>query len=96
MLYKLLLNSCRNLITAFTVLFVISIYSNAHAYIGPGAGFAVMGSFFALFAAFLSALATLLFWPIRFVILRYRPFPRWPGLPFKHVPIPENIIFLTF
>ncbi|MDA3896800.1 MAG: alkaline phosphatase family protein [Desulfobacteraceae bacterium] len=31
-----------------------------------------MGSFFALFAAFLSALATLLFWPIRFVIRTIR------------------------
>jgi predicted AlkP superfamily phosphohydrolase/phosphomutase len=36
-----------------------------HAYIGPGAGFALAGSFFAVFAAFLSAMAMLLTWPVR-------------------------------
>src|SRR6516162_9020617 len=36
-----------------------------HAYIGPGAGFALAGSFFAVFAAFCSALLMLLTWPAR-------------------------------
>jgi predicted AlkP superfamily phosphohydrolase/phosphomutase len=36
-----------------------------HAYIGPGAGFALAGSFFAVFAAFLSAMVMLLTWPVR-------------------------------
>ena len=37
----------------------------AHAYIGPGAGFALAGSFFAVFAAICSALLMLLTWPVR-------------------------------
>jgi predicted AlkP superfamily phosphohydrolase/phosphomutase len=36
-----------------------------HAYIGPGAGFALAGSFFAVFAAICSAFLLLLTWPIR-------------------------------
>jgi predicted AlkP superfamily phosphohydrolase/phosphomutase len=39
--------------------------SSAHAYIGPGAGFAVAGSLMAVLAAFFSALVLLLFWPVR-------------------------------
>jgi predicted AlkP superfamily phosphohydrolase/phosphomutase len=39
--------------------------SPAHAYIGPGAGFAFAGSFLAVFAAFSSALVLLLTWPVR-------------------------------
>ncbi len=35
------------------------------AYIGPGAGFALAGSFLAIFAAFFSALVLLLTWPAR-------------------------------
>src|SRR5262245_19863005 len=47
--------------------------SPAHAYIGPGAGFALGGSLFAVFAAFLSALVLFLTWPIRllFRMLRF-------------------------
>src|SRR5262245_33162375 len=37
----------------------------AYAYIGPGAGFALAGSFLAVFAAFLSATLLLLTWPVR-------------------------------
>jgi predicted AlkP superfamily phosphohydrolase/phosphomutase len=37
------------------------------AYIGPGAGFALAGSFMAVFAAFFSALLMLLTWPVRLV-----------------------------
>ena len=37
----------------------------AHAYIGPGAGFALAGSFFAVFAAIGSALLTFITWPVR-------------------------------
>lgn len=37
----------------------------AHAYIGPGAGFALGGSFLAVFAAILSAFLTILTWPVR-------------------------------
>lgn len=39
----------------------------AFAYVGPGAGFAFVSSFFILFFAFFLALLTLLTWPIRWV-----------------------------
>lgn len=48
-----------------TVLIVLLVPGAAQAYIGPGAGFALAGSFLAVFAAFCSALALLLTWPIR-------------------------------
>lgn len=41
---------------------------NAQAYIGPGAGFAVGTTLFAFFAALISGLVAILFWPIRWVI----------------------------
>jgi len=40
----------------------------ALAYIGPGAGFAFVGSFFVIFAAFFLAIWMLLTWPIRWVV----------------------------
>ena len=43
----------------------------AHAYVGPGAGFAFVGTFLALFIACFSSLLSLLIWPIRYVI-RYK------------------------
>jgi predicted AlkP superfamily phosphohydrolase/phosphomutase len=39
----------------------------AHAYIGPGAGFAFAGSFAVLIAAFALALGTILLWPFTFL-----------------------------
>src|SRR5215469_10490055 len=47
------------------VLLLLMIPGQAHAYIGPGAGFALAGSFFAVFAAFCSAILMLLTWPAR-------------------------------
>jgi predicted AlkP superfamily phosphohydrolase/phosphomutase len=47
------------------LLLVLLAPSPAHAYIGPGAGFAFAGSFLAVFAALLSALVLLLIWPLR-------------------------------
>jgi predicted AlkP superfamily phosphohydrolase/phosphomutase len=41
--------------------------SPAYAYIGPGAGFALAGSFLAVFAAFFSAVLMALTWPIRLI-----------------------------
>ena len=59
----------------------------AWAYIGPGAGFALAGSFLAIFGALLSAVSMLLFWPVRRLfrmLFRNRP----PGKPrFKRVVI---------
>jgi predicted AlkP superfamily phosphohydrolase/phosphomutase len=59
----------------------------AHAYIGPGAGFALAGSFLAVLMAVLSAVVMLLTWPIRWLfrtLFRRRP-PRPPR--FKRVVI---------
>ena len=46
----------------------------AHAYVGPGAGFAVMGSFLAVFSAVLAGMLAVFTWPIRYLIrsIRYR------------------------
>ncbi len=49
------------------------------AYIGPGAGFAVLGSFLSVLAGFLLSLASLLLWPFRMlwrVVRRRRGFRR--------------------
>lgn len=40
----------------------------AQAYVGPGAGFAFVGSFFVLFISFLLALLTILTWPLRWML----------------------------
>jgi len=50
-----------------TALLVLLVPTQAHAYIGPGAGFALAGSFFAVFAAVCSAVLTLFTWPVRLV-----------------------------
>ncbi len=49
------------------VLCVLLMPSQAHAYIGPGAGFALAGSFLAVFAAVFSSILLLLTWPVRLV-----------------------------
>jgi predicted AlkP superfamily phosphohydrolase/phosphomutase len=44
------------------------------AYLGPGAGFTIVSTFFVLFAAFASAFLVLLTWPIRWLLkLIFRP-----------------------
>ena len=48
-------------------LFVLLIPTTAHAYIGPGAGFAVAGSLLAIFAATISSILALFTWPIRYI-----------------------------
>ncbi|MBN2292301.1 MAG: alkaline phosphatase family protein [Pirellulales bacterium] len=58
------------------ILLIVLLPTPAWAYIGPGAGFALAGSFLAIFGALLSALSMVLFWPIRRVvrmIFRRRP-----------------------
>ncbi|MCA9148625.1 MAG: alkaline phosphatase family protein [Planctomycetales bacterium] len=58
----------RWVVTSLACLFVVLILpSPAQAYIGPGAGFALAGSVFAVFAAVLSAVAMLLTWPLRWI-----------------------------
>ncbi len=50
-----------------TVLLIVLAPKPALAYIGPGAGFALASSFFAVFAAIFSAFLTFLTWPLRLV-----------------------------
>ena len=57
-------------------LLIVLMPKPALAYIGPGAGFALAGSFFAIFGAVLSAISMVLFWPVRRLfrlIFRKRP-----------------------
>ncbi|UCF15405.1 MAG: alkaline phosphatase family protein [Phycisphaerales bacterium] len=54
------------------VLVVLFIPAQAQAYIGPGAGFAVVGSLLAIFSATLSAVFALVAWPVRYVIRAIR------------------------
>ena len=53
-------------------LLVAALPSVAEAYIGPGAGFAFLGSFAMLLAAFSAAVLSLLTWPARFAIRSLR------------------------
>ena len=61
----------------FKILFLAALFllltpSEAQAYIGPGAGFAVMGSFLVMFTAVLSAVLALFTWPVRYIIRAIR------------------------
>ncbi len=58
----------------FTCLIAVLLPASVFAYVGPGAGFAVAGSFFVMFIAILSAFLVLLTWPARYLIktIRYR------------------------
>ncbi|MCF7958427.1 MAG: alkaline phosphatase family protein [Phycisphaerae bacterium] len=59
-------------IIVLTALILFSVEDTAQAYIGPGAGFAVMGSFLAVFAAIFAAIFALFTWPVRYVIRAIR------------------------
>jgi predicted AlkP superfamily phosphohydrolase/phosphomutase len=47
------------------VILVLLMPGEARAYIGPGAGFALAGSFLAVFSAIISAVLTMITWPLR-------------------------------
>ena len=49
-------------------LLILSTGREAQCYIGPGAGFAFVGSFFVMFTAIFLAAAVLLMWPVRVLI----------------------------
>jgi len=53
-------------------LLVLTVPEQAQAYIGPGAGFAVMGSFLVMFTAIFSAVLVLFTWPVRYIIRAIR------------------------
>ena len=61
----------------FVCLAIVLLPSLAHAYAGPGAGFAVLSSFWTLFVAFLYSLYAFLTWPLRHLLrlLRRRKAP---------------------
>ncbi len=75
----------RILICALALVVLLPDY--ALAYIGPGAGFALAGSFLAVFGTILSAISMLLLWPIRRLLrlLFHRRPPKKPR--FKRVVI---------
>jgi len=60
------------------ILLILAAASPAHAYVGPGAGFALLSSFLVLFTTTIAAIASLLFWPFRMLWrrLRHGPAPR--------------------
>ena len=60
------------LFSIFIALVLINNTESAYAYIGPGAGFAFVSSFFILLVTFFLALLTFLFWPIRFLVKTFR------------------------
>ncbi len=62
----------KSLLIIAVIIILFSCYENAHAYIGPGAGFAVLSSFFMVFAAFFFALLNLISWPLRYLWRRVR------------------------
>ena len=56
----------------WVVVFILAIPDQAQAYIGPGAGFAVMSTFLVMFTAILSGILLLLTWPIRYIVREIR------------------------
>jgi len=69
-----------------TILFAIN-PPHAHAYIGPGAGFAFLSSFLVVFLTILLAIITLLVWPVRFFIKTISKKNKGIKSPFKKVVI---------
>lgn len=59
--------SARVLVAALALLPVVFAAEPAHAYIGPGAGFAFVGSLLVLLTTFAIAFAIILTWPIRLI-----------------------------
>ncbi len=53
-------------------LLVLTLATPAHAYIGPGAGFALAGSFFAALTAIVSTVFLFFTWPLRWIVRAIR------------------------
>jgi predicted AlkP superfamily phosphohydrolase/phosphomutase len=58
--------------TTATVLILLSLEDIANAYIGPGAGFALISSFFVILITCLLAFLTIITWPVRAGILYFK------------------------
>jgi predicted AlkP superfamily phosphohydrolase/phosphomutase len=65
-------NSDKYILAAFFGAAVLFYAFEAGAYIGPGAGFAIVGSFMAFFLAFVAAIISIILWPIRAVYMFIR------------------------
>ena len=61
-----------------TIIALLLIPTQAHAYVGPGAGFAFLGSTLVFVLTIFMALGTLFFWPLQWVWRKARGkgFPR--------------------
>lgn len=60
------------MVTINTVLILCSLENIAHAYIGPGAGFALISSFFVILITCLLAFLTIITWPVRACFLYFK------------------------
>jgi len=67
---KMILVFLKRIIFAALIFFALNI--DAYAYIGPGAGFAFISSFFVLFVTFFLAFVTILTWPVRAAIIYFK------------------------
>ncbi len=52
-------------VTVLVAAVLLALPASADAYIGPGAGFAVLSSFMVVFTTILVAIASVLVWPLR-------------------------------
>ena len=68
----------RQVVLAWTLALVLAATVPTEAYIGPGAGFALLSSFFVLLTTVVVAIASLLFWPFRALlrVVRGKTAPR--------------------
>ncbi len=60
------------MVAALILLAILLVPLDAHAYIGPGAGFALVSSFFILLMTFVLAFITLLTWPFKWIVKTIR------------------------
>jgi hypothetical protein len=77
----------RSAFLALLALLILAPSSPASAYIGPGAGFAFVGSLFVLITTFFLAVGTILIWPITFLWRVIRV-----GNPFKNAQVKRVVI----
>src|SRR4030042_5341253 len=77
----------RSAFLALLALLILAPPAPASAYIGPGAGFAFVGSLFVLITTFFLAVGTILIWPITFLWRVIRV-----GNPFKNAQVQRVVI----
>jgi predicted AlkP superfamily phosphohydrolase/phosphomutase len=75
---ELLDRGTARVLSGLALLLFLLLPARAFAYIGPGAGFAFLGSFFVFFVTFIIAFFALLAWPVRY-LMRLRRRTAKPG-----------------